>query len=126
MMTQDVVQQTIPEIVACLKPLDPARVILFGSGARGDATEVNDLDLIVVTKSAALPSSYREKEAITLTVAQALREIRRRVPLDLIVHTQAMHAKFAELNSQFAKHVLEEGVVLIGQDSQDSQDLNRP
>lgn len=93
MMTQDVVQQTIPEIVACLKPLDPARVILFGSGARGDATEVNDLDLIVVTKSAALPSSYREKEAITLTVAQALREIRRRVPLDLIVHTRGLRMR---------------------------------
>lgn len=117
-MTQEDVEATIPEIVACLKPLDPDRVILFGSGARDDrpASEVNDVDLIVVTKAEDVPQTYREKEDIYLVVAQALRDIRRRIPLDLIVHTRAMHAKFRQLDSQFARHVLEEGRVIYQSD----------
>jgi len=117
MMTQQAVKQYIPEIVACLRPLDPARVILFGSGAHDHPeAEVNDVDLIVVTKAEDVPQSYREKEDIYLVVAQALRDIRRRIPLDLIVHTRAMHAKFTELDSQFARHVLEEGIVIYESD----------
>ena len=111
-MDSHVSQRHIPEILACLKPLDPAKVILFGSAARQQSAEVGDLDLLVVLKSDRLPQSYREKEAVYLTVAQALRTVRRQVPLDLIVHTQAMHARFIELNSQFARSVLQEGRVL--------------
>jgi uncharacterized protein len=108
-MQRDEVQRIIPEIVACLRPLEPAKVILFGSGARDQADEVADLDLIVVTGSDQMPRTYREKEAVYLQVAQALRSLRQRVPLDLIVHTQPMHERFMELDSQFARQVTQEG-----------------
>jgi predicted nucleotidyltransferase len=106
------VQGYIAEIVASLEPLDPAKVILFGSAAHEPPAEVGDLDLLVVTRSNELPQTYREKEAIYLAVAQALRAVRQRVPLDLIVHTQPMHDRFTALDSQFARHVLQEGRVL--------------
>ena len=101
MLTRQAVKEYVPEIVACLRPLDPARIILFGSGARDDRPGAE-----------VVPRSYREKEDIYLVVAQALRDIRRRIPLDLIVHTRAMHAKFTELDGQFARHVLAEGTVI--------------
>ena len=110
------VQSYIPAIVACLKPLDPAQVILFGSGARAQTGEVGDLDLLVVTKSEHVPRTYREKEEIYLTVAQALRAIRQRIPVDLIVHTRPMYARFIEQNSQFARRVVQEGRVLYESD----------
>ena len=111
-VTTNDIQQFIPEILACLESLAPAKVILFGSGAQEEGGEVGDLDLLVVTQSRVFPQTYREKESIYLPVARALRRVRRRVPVDLIVHTQPMHARFVELNSQFAQEVLREGKVL--------------
>jgi len=108
----DEVQRFIPEILACLEPLDPARVILFGSGAKEGQGELGDLDLLVVTRSDTFPQTYREKESVYLPVARALRDVRRRVPMDLIVHTRSMHTRFLELNSQFAQELLREGKVL--------------
>jgi hypothetical protein len=46
-----------------------------------------------------------------------LRDIRRKTPVDLIVHTQPMHRKFIEMNSLFAREVLEEGIVLYEADN---------
>ncbi|MGC9397279.1 MAG: nucleotidyltransferase domain-containing protein, partial [Anaerolineae bacterium] len=115
-MNHDEVQRYIPAIVACLQPLDPAQVILFGSGARALPGEIGDLDLLVVTKADYVPRTYREKEEIYLTVAQALRAIRQRIPVDLIVHTRPMFARFIEQNSQFARRVVQEGRVLYESD----------
>ena len=99
-------------VVERLMPLNPAKVILFGSYASGTATPESDLDLLVVTQSETLPQSYSDKEQMYLEVARLLRDIRRKTPMDLIVHTRAMHKKFIELNSLFAREVLENGVVL--------------
>jgi hypothetical protein len=84
--------------------------------ARAASEEVADLDLLVVTKAEYLPRTYREKEEIYLTVAQALRTIRQRIPVDLIVHTRPMYARFIEQNSQFARRVVQEGKVLYESD----------
>lgn len=111
-MSNDQAIRYIPAIIERLKQLDPVKVILFGSGAGGTATENSDLDLLVVTRSDKLPESYQEKENIYLEVARLLRDIRRKVPVDLIVHTQPMHARFIALNSLFAREILQKGRVL--------------
>ena len=102
----------IPKIVACLQQMELARIILFGSQASGEATETSDLDLFVVTASDQTPATYREKQAIYLDVARLLRDIRREAPVDLIVHTRPMHARFIEMDSAFAREVQQKGVVL--------------
>lgn len=111
-MNSEMVQRYIPEIVACLKPLDPAKIILFGSSTHEQAAEIGDIDLIIVTKTDEFPQNYQEKEQLYLTVAQALLPVRQRIPLDLIVHTRAMHARFIQLDSQFARHIREKGIVV--------------
>ncbi len=50
MLTETQIQEAANRIVAALKP---KKVILFGSYARGDATENSDLDLMVVEPSTA-------------------------------------------------------------------------
>lgn len=40
------------EIVECLKPLEPEKIILFGSYAAGTATEDSDIDLFLVKDTA--------------------------------------------------------------------------
>lgn len=45
MLTESILQSTIDRIVATAKP---SQVWLFGSHARGEATEDSDLDLLVI------------------------------------------------------------------------------
>lgn len=107
----------LPEIVAQLQAINPAKIILFGSQASGASNETSDLDLLVVLRDDLLPATYREKQDVYLKVARLLRDIRRKTPVDLIVHTQPMHRKFIEMNSLFARQVLEEGIVLYEADN---------
>ena len=60
------------EIVERLKPLEPDRIILFGSYAYGEPTEESDLDLYVVTADETLPKSWREKNDIYLIYLRIL------------------------------------------------------
>jgi uncharacterized protein len=61
------------EIVERLKPLDPDKIILFGSYAYGTPNEDSDIDLYVVTKDEFMPQSWREKSEIHLKIARALK-----------------------------------------------------
>ncbi len=101
------------EIIERLKPLNPDKIILFGSYAYGKPNEDSDIDLYIVTKEDFIPGSFKEKSKIYLLVARELRDILEKYPTDLIIHTKAMHQKFKELNSSFAKEILSKGVSLL-------------
>lgn len=102
----------IPGIVARLQQVDPAKIILFGSQASGEANEASDLDLIVVINSDEMPTTHREKQDMYLEVARSLRDIRREISIDLIVHTRPMHARFMAMGSAFSREVQRKGKVL--------------
>jgi len=106
------VEQQIPQLVNRLQGLDIAKVILFGSYAYGTPTEDSDVDLIVVLNSDFYPTTYREKSDLYLRVAKAIRDIRRQISVDLIVHTNAMHQQFIKMNSLFAQEIIQKGKVL--------------
>ncbi|MEM3434097.1 MAG: nucleotidyltransferase domain-containing protein [Candidatus Methanomethyliaceae archaeon] len=46
------------EIMEWLRPLDPERVILFGSYASSNPREDKDIDLYVATKDDFVPANY--------------------------------------------------------------------
>ncbi|MFA6137822.1 MAG: nucleotidyltransferase domain-containing protein [Sulfurimonas sp.] len=101
------------EIIERLKPLDPYKIILFGSYAYGTPNEDSDIDLYVVTKDNFTPQSFKEKSEVHLKVARAMQDILQKYPTDLITHTKLMHQKFIELNSSFAKEIMEKGVAIL-------------
>jgi len=101
------------EIVERLKPLDPDKIILFGSYAYGTPNEDSDIDLYVVTKDEFMPQSFRENMNIKLKVSKAIDDICKKYPTDLITHTRAMHNKFIKLDSMFSRKILKEGISLI-------------
>ena len=101
------------EIVERLKPLNPDKIILFGSYAYGTPNEDSDIDLYVVTKDEFIPKSYREKSEIHLKVSRALRDLLQKHPTDLLTHTKAMHNKFLALNSSFAKEITSKGLSIL-------------
>jgi uncharacterized protein len=102
----------IPLIVQNLIASNPEKIILFGSYAYGTANEESDLDILVVTGDEFIPSSFAEKSNIYLKISKTISDIKKEFPVDLIVHTKAMHLKFIENNSLFALEILSKGKIL--------------
>lgn len=101
------------DIVEELKPLNPYRIILFGSYAYGTPTKDSDIDLYVVTNDEFMPQTWREKSEVQKKVSRAIRDIMKKHPTDLITHTKAMHRKFVEMDSMFSRKILNDGVVIL-------------
>ena len=95
------------EIVERLKPLNPEKIILFGSYAYGNPSEDSDIDLYVVTNDEIIPNSWREKSEIYKRVSKNLRDLREKIAIDLIVHTKGMYKKFIDFNKPFANEIFE-------------------
>jgi uncharacterized protein len=75
-------EQTIQQAAQLLgEAAKPARVILFGSYARGDAQENSDLDFLVIEPE--LQDKFREM----VRLRQVLRPLR--LPVDVLVYSQA-------------------------------------
>lgn len=108
MLTEDLKEQ----LVERLKAIDPHKIILFGSYAYGTPTQESDVDLLVVTRDDFLPRNFAEKNAIYLRVSNSITDIEKQIPIDLIVHTKAMHQKFIEMGGMFSKTISTTGKVL--------------
>ncbi len=101
-------------IVERLKPLDPEKIILFGSYANGTPNENSDMDLYVVTKDEFIPQSYKQKRDIVRLISNKIIDIRTRASVDLLVHTKKMSEEFFKSKSSFAKEILEKGELIYG------------
>jgi predicted nucleotidyltransferase len=80
------------------------RVILFGSYARGDATEQSDVDLIIVAESD-LPRYKRSRELYKLLKPHPF-------AMDIVVYTPQEIEKGKKTKVSFLSNVLKEGETL--------------
>mgnify|MGYP000851236776 CR=1 FL=1 len=101
------------QIIEALKPVDPYRVILFGSYAWGVPEKESDIDLYIVTRDEFLPKNWSEKMDIKLKVAGALKNLKKEYDIDLIVHTREMSNLFFKTKGHFPEAVREKGIVLL-------------
>ena len=101
------------EIIEFLRPIDPEKVILFGSYAYGIPDSDSDIDLYIVTKENIIPETFEENLQIKKRVYQALDKFRKKYASDIIVHTMPVHRKFIELGSSFSKEIMQKGIILI-------------
>ena len=115
MMHTDI-ENVLDEIRIRLMPAGIDRLILFGSYASGTPTDESDIDLLVVTTDDYIPRTFAEKASLDITISRLIDHIRAQIPVDLIVHTKAMHRKFIEMNSQFCREILNKGRVLYERD----------
>jgi len=70
------------EIIKRLLPLKPLKIILFGSYAYGVPDEGSDIDLYIVTDDDTLPATFEQRWAIEGKFYEALRDLRRVIPID--------------------------------------------
>jgi predicted nucleotidyltransferase len=106
------IEQKKLEIIERLKPLNPIKVILFGSYAYGTPSKDSDIDLYIVTNDKFIPQTWKEKSNIYLQYSKILRDLQKEIPIDLIVHTQGMYKKFKETNSSFYRYSILKGCIL--------------
>jgi predicted nucleotidyltransferase len=107
MTTQELVQlagQRLADAAA-----SPARVILFGSAARGEMTRDSDLDFLVIERNV----ENRVAEAVRLRDAVG----RIGYPVDVIVMDEELAARRAKVRGTMVHHALREGRVVARSDS---------
>jgi|JTFP01.1.fsa_nt_gb predicted nucleotidyltransferase len=109
-MDKEYIKKTI---VAALSPLEPEKVILFGSYASGTAKQDSDADVYVVSREERIPANYAENMRHYKKYSRPLKDLKREIAIDLIVHTKAMNRIFENERSSFARDILENGERLI-------------
>lgn len=94
------------EIRRRLAVLDPVRVVVFGSRARGDDRPESDVDLIVVLHGGGSPGERG------VVVRRLLRDLA--VPKDILVYTSEEYARYRAYPSSVVHAADREGIVLHG------------
>ena len=107
------IEKLKPLIVKRLKPLNPDKVILFGSYAYGTPNEDSDIDLYIVTNDNFMPQTWKEKSDVYQKVANQLDDIVSMYETDLIVHTKKMYEKFVKMDSMFSRKIFSQGELIL-------------
>ncbi len=104
-------EQLIEEMAQrIVREVDPERIILFGSWARGEANGESDVDLLVVQREPFGPDRSRRHEAARIW--RCLAEFR--VPKDILVYSIAELAQWKDSANHAIGRALREGRVLTG------------
>ncbi|OGY15917.1 MAG: hypothetical protein A2784_00045 [Candidatus Chisholmbacteria bacterium RIFCSPHIGHO2_01_FULL_48_12] len=106
-MTKQLKQEidlVVSQLVANYKP---EKVILFGSAARGDATEESDLDFLVIKAGVEQLQSHERYYQVSKIISH-------RVATDVLVYTPQEIKKRLYLEDPFIRQIWEEGMVVYG------------
>jgi predicted nucleotidyltransferase len=102
MISNETIQAMVNRIV---ERFQPERVVLFGSYARGEATEDSDVDLLVEVETDPRPN--RRGNPIHHLLAEEFR-----VPTDVIIRTVEQVRKYRDARYSLTHEAFTEGKVL--------------
>lgn len=94
-------------IADCIaREYQPDKIILFGSWARGDASEQSDIDLLVISDHEAHLPRYKRGLDVRLQLSQFP------VPKDILFYTHEDVERWRDVPQTFIHTILREGQVL--------------
>jgi len=102
----------IKQLKEIFKELNPFLVLLFGSYAYGNPHKDSDLDIFVVLNDDSMPTTFKEKQNLYLKVSSFTRPVAKQIPIDLLVFTLPMFEQFKEIQSNFSKEILNNGIII--------------
>jgi predicted nucleotidyltransferase len=95
-------------VQAIVREVDPERVYLFGSRARGDARQDSDVDLLIVVSAPFGPGHSRFEELNRIHRALSVF----RVPKDILVYSSEEFAKWSRSLNHVVGRCSREGKLL--------------
>ena len=98
MITKEQIQEVTKVIV---DTVHPQKVYMFGSYAKGTATEDSDLDLLVVVKDSVLPKRKR-----TIPIYMSFFKMKATVNTDILVRTEAELREWENVPQAFMTSIL--------------------
>jgi predicted nucleotidyltransferase len=98
-ISEDVIELAGRRLVAAAR--QPARVLLFGSHARGDAGPDSDLDFLVIERD--VPDRHAEMVRLTRELHSL------RVPVDVLVVSEAYAQEWGHVKNTVVHAALNEG-----------------
>ncbi|PIP76116.1 MAG: DNA polymerase III subunit beta [Ignavibacteria bacterium CG22_combo_CG10-13_8_21_14_all_37_15] len=104
-MSNEVLNNIIEDIV---KKVNPTKVILFGSTARGDANKDSDLDLLIIEKEIFSKERSRRKELHS--IRQLL--MKYRIPKDILLYDEEEVEYWKDSTNHIIARCLKEGKTL--------------
>lgn len=88
-------------------------IILFGSYANNKATEESDIDLVVILDKKGFAKSYMERLKNRNKISMLLINIKKEIPIDILVYTIDEWQLLLESGSLFYQEINQRGVRLI-------------
>ncbi|MDR2579567.1 MAG: nucleotidyltransferase domain-containing protein [Fibromonadaceae bacterium] len=100
----------ISKIVQSLMGLNIYKVILFGSYAKGTATEDSDIDLVIILDTEEFAKTFKNRRNRNLSVSTALLEINRQYAMDIVVYSKGEFEYLDKKESDFVREVKNMGI----------------
>lgn len=106
MIEKQTIQQNLTAIThRLIKEFDPKKIILFGSYAWGTPNKDSDLDIFII-----VPESKEKPFRRAVRAHRCLRGIR--LPMDVMVRTEAEFNKYREVKASLHHKIAEKGKIL--------------
>lgn len=105
-------EDLLKRIVAGLQQVNPRRIILFGSHAKGDFHEESDIDLVVILDTEKIPASYDQKLELKAQVRDSIYDLSREMAIDLVVYTNGEFEVLKQQGTSFYSEIMDNGKTL--------------
>jgi len=104
----------ISKIVQCLMGLNVYKIILFGSYAKGTATEDSDIDLVVILDTEEFAKTLSDRLYRKRPLNKSIREIRKDFAVDIVVYSRGEYNYLKSKNDFFVQELEKTGKELYG------------
>ena len=102
----------INQLIEALKPSNPYRTILFGSYARGTATENSDIDMVVILDNNDVAKTYQERLDKKLYINKLVRNINYKIALDILVYSKEEYKIVKNYGNYFIDEIEKTGKII--------------
>ncbi|GHV81860.1 hypothetical protein AGMMS49991_04180 [Spirochaetia bacterium] len=99
------IDEVLTDLITSLRPSDPYKIVLFGSYAKGNATEDSDIDLMVILDNNEVAKTWTERSNKKVDIRKLVREINYKYAMDILVYSKAEFKIVKELGNPFIDEV---------------------